>query len=183
MLTNLNLLRELPLFDADGNPRVVVEVPCGSTVKLKYDATLNLFEWSRGLPAGVSFPFDFGFLPQTLGDDGDAVDAVVLGEAGAFPGIVVRSRIIGALEVTQRRDGIPPKRNDRIIAVPINEHRMSHIGTIRDLPERVLEEIEAFFAASLAVTEKEVSFDGWASAEQAAVLIKQAHARYQSALA
>lgn len=179
----MNLLHELPLYDRDGCIRVVVEVPRGSSVKLKYDPESGVFTWSRALSLGVRFPHDFGFLPQTIAGDGDALDALVLSSVPSYPGVVVATRIIGALRVEQERDGGPCKRNDRLLAVPINAHRCAHMNDVGDVPERVRDEIQAFFDASLLLTGKHVRFCGWADVDEARVLVDEAHHRYQESTA
>ena len=133
----MNLLTELPLRDEHGNYRVVVETPRGSGVKLKYDATLESFVWSRPLSVGVHFPCDYGFLPQTLADDGDALDVMIYCDRSSHSGVLVPSRLIGALRVEQQRAGQLVKRNDRIIAIPANDHRGKSICDISDLPVRI----------------------------------------------
>ena len=150
----MNLVRDLQLQSNEGKSivQMVVETPAGSGVKLKYDEERGVFLWSRPLVTGVQFPFDFGFLPQTLADDGDALDALLLTDQGSYPGVVVPSRVIGALKVKQFRDGQPVKRNDRIMLLPVNDHRLQHITEMAQMGRRISEEIEAFFCASLSLT-------------------------------
>lgn len=159
--------------------RVVVEVPRGSNIKLKYDSELGVFTWSRPLALGISYPYDFGFVPQTLAGDGDAVDAVLFTGEASYPGVVVSARAIGALRVEQKRPGQPRKRNDRLLMVPVNAHRSGQLDDIAGVPQRVLDELEAFFSASLVLTGKTVRFGGWADAAEASQLIADAHVRYQ----
>lgn len=175
----VNLLHDLPLRDEAGHVRVVVEVPRGSGVKLKYDDRLGLFVWSRALSLGIRYPYDFGFFPQTLAGDGDAMDAVVFAEEGSYPGVVVPARVIGALRVEQQRPGQAVKRNDRVLVVPASAHRRKQIGDIGGVPQRTLDELQAFFAASLALTGKSVRFCGWADAAEATRLIEDAHIDYK----
>lgn len=157
---------------------MVVECPAGAAVKLKLDPDRNLLFWSRGLPAGVAFPNDFGFVPQTVAGDGEALDALVLGASAGFPGVVVPCRALGALRLYQRRDGGPEKENHRLLVVPCNEHRLAHLQVAADLGARRLAELEAFFAASLAVTEKRVRMAGWGDADEATAMIDVAHQRW-----
>jgi inorganic pyrophosphatase len=178
----MNLFRDLPPRDRDGNLHVVVEVPRGSKVKLKYDVELGAFVWSRSLSLGLRFPYDFGFVPQTLAEDGDGLDAVVFAGEASYPGVVVPSRIIGALRVVQSRDGQPKKRNDRLLVVPIAQHRRDELADVSQLPLRVREETETFFAASLALTGKVVEFQGWASADEASSGVDAAALRYLASL-
>ena len=174
----VNLLHDLPLYDRDGRAHVVIEVPQGSNVKLKYDDELGVFTWSRALSLGVCFPHDFGFLPQTLAEDGDAVDSLVLSSQASYPGVVVKGRVLGALRVEQKRPGQPVKRNDRVLLVPANAQRCTHLHDVDDVARRTLEEIQAFFQASLLLTGKSVRFCGWANANEARTLIDEAHERY-----
>ena len=176
----MNLITELPLRISDELVRAVVEVPRGSSLKLKYDGELGVFVWSRALSAGVSFPYDYGFLPQTLSGDDGALDAVVLAEVGAYPGVVVPARVIGALRLSQQREGQPRKRNDRILVVPANEHRYAHVRSASDLPERTREELQAFFTASLLMTGKQVEFEGFAEAKEAQELVAAGEARFRA---
>ena len=174
----VNLLCDLPLYGRAGHVNVVVEVPRGSAVKLKYDHQTGMFLWSRTLTFGVTYPHDFGFLPRTLADDGDALDALVYADVGSYPGVIVPARVIGALRVEQQRPGKAPKRNDRILVVPANAHRQDGITDIGHVPARLLAELEAFFDASLALTGKVVRFCGWADATEAGQLIGEGHARW-----
>jgi inorganic pyrophosphatase len=174
----INLLHDLALRDDRGNLRVVVEVPRGSAVKLKYDEHTGTFVWSRTLTLGVRYPYDFGFLPRTLAGDGDAVDALIYAEASSYPGVVVPGRAIGTLRVEQKRPGQPVRRNDRVVVVPVHDHRGDGLNDIGQVEPRVRQELEAFFAASLALTGKTVRFCGWADAAETARLIADAHGRY-----
>ncbi|HWN66669.1 MAG TPA: inorganic diphosphatase [Haliangium sp.] len=171
-------MHDLSLRDAGNNLHVVVEVPRGSAVKLKYDEQTGTFMWSRTLTLGVVYPYDFGFLPQTLAGDGDALDAMVYADASSYPGVVVPARAIGALRVEQQRQGQAIRRNDRIVVVPLNAHRQDALRDIDAITQRERDELEAFFAASLALTGKTVRFCGWADAAEAERLIADAHAQY-----
>lgn len=174
----MNLLHDLSLRDDRGTLRVVVEVPRGSAVKLKYDEHTGTFLWSRTLTLGVCFPYDFGFFPQTLAGDGDALDALIYAEASSYPGVVVPGRAIGTLRVEQMRPGQPVKRNDRVLVVPVNDHRGDGLRDIDQVATRVRKELEAFFSASLALTGKTVRFRGWADAAETERIIADAHGRY-----
>ena len=171
-------MHDLSLRDAGNNLHVVVEVPRGSAVKLKYDEHTGTFMWSRTLTLGVVYPYDFGFLPQTLAGDGDALDAMVYADASSYPGVVVPARAIGALRVEQQRQGQAIRRNDRIVVVPLNAHRQDALRDIDAIAQRERDELETFFAASLALTGKTVRFCGWADAAEAERLVADAHARY-----
>jgi len=176
----MNLLRDLPLWDDAGNARVVVETPGGSRVKYKYDEQLGVFEWSRLLPVGERYPFDYGFLPRTLAEDGDAVDALVWADEATQSGVVVPARIIGALRVEQQRDGGPVKRNDRIVAVPVHDPTAPGARDISDMSTTVRGQLEHFFTASLANTGKHIRLCGWADVAEANTLVRTAEQRHNS---
>jgi inorganic pyrophosphatase len=126
---------------------VVIETPKGSHNKYQFDPSLRLFSLSGVLPEGMSFPYDFGFLPLTLGEDGDTVDVLLLMDHPAFCGCVVPSRLIGVIEAEQtERDG-KTQRNDRLIAIPIKARTFSECNNIKDLDEQRLAEIEQFFVS------------------------------------
>jgi len=98
-------LDQIPARTAGGF-HVVVESPRGSPVKLKYDPELSCIVSGRPLPLGFVYPYDWGFVPGTRAPDGDPVDALVFWEVPTFPGIVLRCRALGVLEVEQDgRDG------------------------------------------------------------------------------
>jgi inorganic pyrophosphatase len=158
---------------------MVVETPRGSGIKFAYDCENGTFNWSRPLIGGMTFPYDFGFLPQTVAGDGDALDAMLLTDTASHPGIVVPARVLGALRVEQLREGQPAKQNDRIMLMPLNEHRSAHIGDVAALPARVREELEEFFLASLRLTGKTIEFRGWANASEAREIINAASAAFK----
>jgi len=162
---------QLPPRDANGNLIVVVETPRGSQVKLKYAPDLDAFVWSRRLTLGVSFPYDYGFVPGTLAEDGDALDAFVFTGVPSYPGVVVPSRIVGALRIEQQRDGEPVKRNDRLLVVPVNDHRYRSVVDIDDVASRTREEMEEFCRASLLLTNKAIELRGWADRAEATELV------------
>ncbi|HTW30426.1 MAG TPA: inorganic diphosphatase [Candidatus Sulfotelmatobacter sp.] len=124
--------------------RVVIETPKGSRNKFAFNAEEHVFELKRVLPAGMAFPYDFGFLPSTKADDGDPVDVLVLMDEPAFPGCVLSCRPIGVIEGEQieKKDRI---RNDRIVAVERDAHSWADIKTIDDLGKQFERELEEFF--------------------------------------
>ena len=104
-----------PVNKGDGIIQVIIETPKGSRNNFAFDGEQNIFTVKAVLPAGMSFPYDFGFLPRTLAPDGDPIDVLLLMDEPAFPGIAVRARLIGIIEGEQT-DG-KKIRNDRLIAV------------------------------------------------------------------
>ena len=126
--------------------RVVIETPKGSRNKYALNAEEHVYELKTVLPAGMSFPYDFGFVPSTKADDGDPIDVLVLMDEPAFPGCVLLCRIIGVIEGEQTEKGKKKKtRNDRIIAVQRDAHSWKDIKTVSDLGDHFCKELEQFF--------------------------------------
>ena len=156
-------------FDKRGALRIVVETPRGSCLKLSYEPSLKAFTVSRALPLGVTYPFDWGFIPGTLADDGDPVDALVLHEGATYPGVILACKLLGMVHVTQRRKSGKPGRieNNRVIALPLWNDRLGQIAETCDLPDQLKREIEQFFLNATYFTGKEPRIEGWTDAAPA----------------
>lgn len=124
----------------------VIETPKGCRSKFDYDPELGLFKLGQVLPAGAVFPFDFGFVPGTLGEDGDPLDVLVLMDESAFPGCLVPARLIGAIKAEQTEEG-RTFRNDRLIAVAEGSHRHRDVTSLQQVGLVLVEEIEHFFVS------------------------------------
>jgi inorganic pyrophosphatase len=124
--------------------QVVIETPKGSRNKYDFDSEEKVFRLKKVLPAGMTFPYDFGFVPRTLADDGDPVDVLVLMDEPAFPGCVLKCRLVGIMEGEQG-DGKDKERNDRVVAVERDNHSFADIDHIDDLGKEFLHELEEFF--------------------------------------
>lgn len=140
-------LNALPARDEQGAWLAVIEAAQGTRHKLKYASRWNAFVLSGVLPLGLSFPYDFGFIPSTLGDDGDPLDVLVLADEALMPGTIVPCRVVGVIQAEQQDKGERSKRNDRIIAVVKKSHRYARCKSIADIAANVLQEIENFFIA------------------------------------
>ena len=145
---SLSPFDNLKPFDAEtGDLNVVIETPKDSRNKYAYDEKLGIFVLKGTLAVGHSFPYDFGFIPQTLGGDGDPLDVLVLMDEPAFVGCLVAARLIGVIEAEQtERDGAI-ERNDRLIAVAAQSEIHTEVKSINDLNEKLVDEIEHFFVA------------------------------------
>jgi inorganic pyrophosphatase len=133
-----------PIDKQDGTLQVIVETPKGSRNKFAFDPDQKVFMLKKVLPAGMTFPYDFGFLPRTIAPDGDPIDVLLLMDEPAFPGVAVRARLIGVIEGEQL-DGKKKIRNDRLVAVAEANHLYEGIRRLRDLPHQFLHELEDFF--------------------------------------
>ena len=162
-----------PLNKQDGILQVVIETPKGSRNKFAFDPEQRVFALKKVLPAGMTFPYDFGFLPQTLAPDGDPFDVLLLMDEPAYPGVVVRSRLIGVIEGEQT-DGKKKNRNDRLLAIAEANHQYANIKTFHDLPEQFLHELEEFFVNYHKMEGKEYKLLGCKGAQAAMQLIRDA---------
>ena len=164
---------KLKILDDAGLYQVIIETPKGSRNKFAYDVEQRIFSLKKVLPAGMAFPYDFGFLPRTLADDGDPLDVLLLMDEPAFPGITVNSRLVGVIEGEQI-DGKKRIRNDRIVAVADANHMYAGIKKLDDLPKRFLNELEEFFVNYHKLEGKEYRLLGCHSAQTAKRLIEKA---------
>jgi inorganic pyrophosphatase len=124
--------------------QVIVETPKGCHNKYSFDPLQRIFVLKSALPAGMCFPYDFGFVPRTLADDGDPLDVLVLMDQPAFPGCALMARVIGVIEGEQTSSK-GTARNDRIVAVAETAQVYGHLKSLKDLPRRAFHEIEDFF--------------------------------------
>lgn len=130
--------------DDDDIIRVIIETPKGSRNKYAFDPKEKVFELKKVLPAGMDFPYDFGFVPSTRAEDGDPVDVLVLMDEPAFTGCVLKCRIIGIIEGEQG-DEKKTERNDRVVAIEKQNHSWADIRHIDDLGKHFRQELEEFF--------------------------------------
>jgi inorganic pyrophosphatase len=139
-------LDRIPTFDSEsGCINVVVETPKGSRNKLAYEPAFGALVLKRVLPQGMSFPFDFGFMPATLGDDGDPLDVLVLLDESVPAGVIVPSRLIGVIDARQSEDDGTMVENVRFIAVGERCELFADVKRLSDVPPAVIRQIEHFF--------------------------------------
>lgn len=160
-----------PFIEGSDCINAIVETPKGSRNKYVYDEQMDIIKLKKALPAGMMFPFDFGFIPSTIADDGDPMDVLVLTDAPTFPGCLVESKILGIIKVEQEEKG-ENVRNDRIIAVQLSSRLYSSANHIEDLPEGLIKEIVNFFASYNQVSEDVFKHLGNDGPEVAIKLIK-----------
>jgi inorganic pyrophosphatase len=162
-----------PLNAKDGTLQVIIETPKGSRNKYAYDTKQRIFSLTKVLPAGMAFPYDFGFLPKTLAPDGDAIDVLLLMDEPAFPGCAVESRLIGVIEGEQI-DGKKRIRNDRLVAIAEANHMYANIKKLKDFPKKTLRELQDFFVNYHQLEGKEYKLLGCRGKSAAMTLIHKA---------
>ncbi|MBT3329797.1 MAG: inorganic diphosphatase [Nitrosopumilus sp.] len=156
---------------------VIVEIPKGSMNKYEYDKKHNMMKLDRVLFSPFHYPGDYGLIPQTLSEDGDPLDALVLVTNPTYPGILIESRPIGLLEM--KDDGEP---DDKIICVSVNDPRYLHKTDISDFEDHYRSEIAHFFQVYKDLEGKKVEILGWKSAKEAKAVVVESIKRYKDTL-
>ena len=162
-----------PIDKQEGLVQVIIETPAGSRNKFAFDPDQGIYSLKKVLPAGMVFPYDFGFLPQTLAPDGDPIDVLLLMDEPAFPGIAVYARLIGVIEGEQL-DGKKKIRNDRLVAVAEANHMYANVRKLKDLPSKWIDELQEFFVNYHNLEGKKYRLLGCKGADVAQRLIKDA---------
>lgn len=153
--------------------RVIIETARGARNKMAYDEKLGVFRLKKVLPEGMTFPYDFGFVPSTLAEDGDPLDALVLMDEPGTMGCVVDCRLIGAI-LGEQGAGKKKRRNDRLVVVAIPSHTHADLKRMADLNATLLEELEKFFVNYHAVDDEKFRVLGCKGPRRARELVVEA---------
>jgi inorganic pyrophosphatase len=166
-------LTSLPhrLDDKKAVCRAIIETPKGCRNKFDYDPESNLFMLGGLLPEGMMFPFDFGFVPSTLGEDGDPLDVLVLMDAPAHVGCLIDVRIIGIISAEQSEKGKTEK-NDRLLAVAVHSYDHEDLQTIDNVSKTLLSQVEEFFVSYNKQRGKKFSITGTGGPKKAFKFMK-----------
>ena len=173
--------KKTSLYDLDPGPeiprvvRMVVEIPKNSSNKYEYDPELRVFRLDRALFSPMHYPGEYGFIPGTLWEDGDALDVLTLLDEPTYPGIVMEVRPVGVLEMVDQQEP-----DQKILAVPNHNPRFDQIQKIDDVFPHNRREIEHFFTIYKELEGKHTEIRGWHGPEEARDLIERARARYLS---
>jgi len=147
---------------------VVVEIPKGSMNKYEYNKEFGLIVLDRVLYSPFAYPGDYGFIPQTLGEDNDPLDCLVLMEHGAFPTCVIPARPVAVLRVEDENG-----QDDKILCVPTGDPRYAEIQDLKDLPSHIPNLIAHFFQEYKRLEKKKfVKLIGWFDSQEAKKIIK-----------
>jgi inorganic pyrophosphatase len=151
----------------------VVEIPRGGSNKYEYDRELQVFRLDRALHSSVYYPCEYGFIPGTLGEDGDALDIMVLTGRPTFTGCLLEARPVGLLKMVDGGDA-----DWKVLAVGLNDPEHAHIKTHSDVYPHVLREIEHFFAIYKQLEGKETKVEGWREMKEAHKVIVAGKERF-----
>lgn len=165
---------QLPIGDKSPDlVNAVIEIPAGEVNKYEYDKKLNIFRLDRNLHSPVHYPGDYGFIPQTLSQDGDPLDVLVLVDAPTFTGCLVEVRPIGMLEMVDSG-----QKDEKILSVASNNPRFREIKDYREVWSHQLLEISHFFSTYKDLEGKRAIVSGWHDVEAARRVIQESHARF-----
>ncbi len=160
--------------------RAIIETPKGSRNKFDYDPESNLFMLGGLLPEGMMFPFDFGFIPSTLGQDGDPLDVMVLMDAPAHVGCLIDVRIIGVITAEQTEKG-KTETNDRLLGVAIHSYDHEDLKSINQVSKTLLDQVEEFFISYNKQRGKKFKVTGTTGSKKAIQFLKAGIKAHKSA--
>ncbi len=167
-------LSKIPARPKAGIVHVLVEIPAHSHNKFEFDKEMGVFALDRVLYSSVHYPADYGFIPNTLGDDSDPLDALVLMDEPTFAGCVIAARPIGVLGMIDGGEG-----DEKILCVPAKDPRYAQVKDIADIAQHRLDEIAEFFSTYKRLEKKVTEITGWQNAAQAEAIIDRSIAAYQ----
>lgn len=166
-----NFVLDLSLIPAQpksGIINVLIEIPAGSKNKYEFDKDMNAMALDRVLSSSVQYPYDYGFIPNTLGNDGDPLDGMVMMDQPTFPGCVIAARPIGMLEMIDGGD-----RDEKILCVPDKDPRYANVKSLKDIPQHRLDEISEFFKTYKNLEKKVTEILGWKDVDAVAPLLQE----------
>lgn len=151
----------------------LIEIPTGSQNKYEFDKETGRFKLDRVLFSPMHYPTEYGYIENTLAEDGDPLDILVLTTFPTFPGCVIESRVIGVLLMTDDKG-----KDEKLLAVPTEDPRFKEVHTLDDVAPHLLKEIAHFFQVYKDLENKKVTIDGWQGADVAARLLEESKSRY-----
>lgn len=171
----MNLLHDIPAGSKE-EMNVIIEIPKFSKNKYEIDKETGLIALDRVMHTAQDYPFDYGFVPQTLFDDGDALDVVLLTTYPLVPGILVKARPVAIMEMV---DG--GERDDKVLAVPVEDPRFADVTDLADVNKHFIKEMAHFFETYKKVQNKEVAIGAWHDKEAAMAAFEKSCAAYTNA--
>lgn len=153
---------------------VVIEIPKGSRNKYEFDKERGVIKFDRMLFSAVHYPSDYGYIPETLAQDADPLDALVLVWEPTFPGCHIEAKPIGLFKMWDEKGP-----DEKILCVPVLDPLWNHIESLADVPPHLLKEIEHFFRVYKDLEEKKVGIEGWDDRDAALRIIEESRERYR----
>lgn len=156
----------------------IIEIPKGSRAKYEIDKESGLIKLDRVIYASMYYPLNYGFIPQTLGEDHDPLDIVVLTQVTVVPGCLIPCKIIGVMQMIDQGEA-----DDKIIAVAEQDPSVSHIQDVKDLPQHLRAELKHFFESYKQLENKKVIVDEFLSKEKAEAILQASIKLYNETFA
>jgi inorganic pyrophosphatase len=154
----------------------MVEIPMGSRNKYEYDRELKAIRFDRFVSASVVYPTDYGFIPDTLGPDGDELDVLVCVSEPTFPGCFVLVRPIGLFRMSDENG-----QDDKVVSVPVNDPRWNVYTELEELPQQHRDEIHHFFSVYKDLDpDRHAEPSGWSGREAALQAIAESQDRFRA---
>ncbi|MEQ1499924.1 MAG: inorganic diphosphatase [Parcubacteria group bacterium] len=169
----MNLIKEIAPGTAE-EMNVIVEINKGSKNKYEIDKETGLIALDRAMHTSQDYPYDYGFVPQTLWDDGDPLDVVILTTYPLFPGILVKVRPVGIMDMIDGGES-----DVKIIAVPTSDPRWADVKDLGDVNKHTIKEMEHFFSTYKTIQKKEVKINGFDGKEGAIKAFDKAIKQYK----
>lgn len=166
-------------FDLEnGRVNGIIEISQGSKAKYEVDKKTGLLKLDRVVFAAFHYPINYGFIPQTLGEDGDPLDILVISQVPIQPLCLVRAKILGYMQMIDNGEN-----DEKLIAVAEGDMSVSHINSISELPENYKSELKHFFSEYKTLSKKQVIVDEFLPTENALKIIQESITRYQEKFA
>lgn len=151
----------------------VIEIPKGSRNKYEYDPLHGRIKYDRMLFSSVHYPSDYGFIIETLAEDGDPLDVMVLITEPTFPGCLIEVKPVGLFKMWDEKGP-----DEKILAVPVHDPLWNYINSLREVPQHILLEIEHFFQVYKELEKKKTGVEGWEDVDRAWEIIRKAQKAY-----
>ncbi len=153
---------------------VMIEIPKGGRNKYEYDKKGGRLKFDRMLFSAVHYPSDYGFILNTLAQDGDALDALVLVWEPTFPGCIIEANPVGVFMMWDEKG-----MDEKILCVPVSDPLWNYIKSLSDVPPHLLKEIQHFFSVYKDLEMKKTRVKGWEGRESAIKVIVESQQRYE----
>ena len=161
-------LKLIPAQPKLGLVNILVEIPAGSKNKYEFDRNMQSFTLEKVLHTSVHYPYDYGFIPNTIAEDGDPLDGMVIMDQPTFPGCIIASRPIGMLEIIDGK-----KYDQKILCIPDKDIRFDYVKSLNDIDTHRLDEIAEFFRTYTNLEKKTTKILGWKNIEAVSSLIQK----------
>ncbi len=169
-----DILNKISPTTKDGNINVIIEIQKGSKNKYELDKETGLIMLDRVMHTGQDYPFDYGFVPNTLCEDGDPLDVVLYTTYPLMPGIMLEARPVGVIKMIDGGEA-----DDKILAVPKNDPRLSEMVDLKTFPAHFVKEVKHFMETYKLIQNKEVKIDAILDVDDAHKSIADSIALYK----